>query len=51
MKLIVKLLCILACGLIGLSVVVPFISASPVDVTISGNWFFPSVLSGAAAYV
>ena len=37
MKLIVKLLCILACGLIGLSVVVPFISASPVDVTISRN--------------
>lgn len=37
MKLILKLLCILACGVIGLSVVVPFISASPLDVTISKN--------------
>ena len=37
MKLIVKLLCVLACGVIGLSVVVPFISASPFDVTISKN--------------
>ena len=32
-----KLLCILACGVIGLSVVVPFISASPLDVTVSKN--------------
>lgn len=37
MKLILKLLCILACGVIGLSVVVPFISASPLDVTVSKN--------------
>ena len=37
MKLVVKLFCVLACGVIGLSVVVPFISASPVDVTISRN--------------
>jgi hypothetical protein len=37
MKLIIKLLCVLACGVIGLSVAVPFISASPVDVTVSRN--------------
>ena len=37
MKLIVKVLCVLACCVIGLSVVVPFISASPLDVTISKN--------------